>query len=239
MSSMIYDGFDFGHYLIIDAIRRPVMPRVDVQSDDLSGDGSSLLGVRLDSAEIEVDVRLYRPFEEIGRRSGFEEARRMLASRLLRRSPCKLVLPDAPDIYNMAVLDGSTDLERISRNGLGTLTFFCPEAAAYGALGRRACREGSTTVRANVGGNYPTAPVITVTAQTSNLTVTVDGATMRALGTVEGADPLVIDCERHVIEKGGETVMLDVYDSYPSWEPGVHVVECSYPFSVEWRERWL
>ncbi len=41
MSGMIYDGYDFGHILRIDGIHRPVMPDVDVKSDDLSGDGGA------------------------------------------------------------------------------------------------------------------------------------------------------------------------------------------------------
>lgn len=239
MSGMIYDGYDFGHVLRIDGIHRPIMPGVDVQTDDLTGDGARLGTVRLEAAEIEVDIRLYRPFEEVGTREGFERARRLLQRRLLRRSPCKLVLPDAPDIYNLAVLDGSTDLERVAWNGTGTLTFLCTDPRGYGALRRRSSAGGTASLRVNVGGSYQTCPVITLTAGTANLTVMNDGLTMRVLGDESVTDPVVIDCLQHACTVGGETVMLDALDDYAEWEPGVHELQCDYPFEVEWREMWL
>ena len=239
MSGMIYDGYDFGHILRIDGIHRPVMPDVDVKSDDLSGDGARLGGVRLEAAEIEVDVRLYRPFEEVGTREGFERARRLLQRRLLRRSPCKLVLPDAPDMYNLAVLEGSTELERIAWNGTGTLSFYCADPRGYGAVRRRSSQGGTSALRVNVGGSYPTAPIIKVTAGTANLTVMNDGATMRVLGDEMVTEPVVIDNLQHACTVGDDTVMLDALDDYAEWSPGVHTLQCDYPFEVEWREMWL
>ena len=239
MSVFVYDGYDLGQLMRIEGIRRPIMAGVDVGSDDLSGDGARLGTVRLEPATIEVDVRMYRPFEEMGTRAGFERARRLLQRRLLRRSPRKLVLPDAPDVYNMAVLDGSTDLERVAWSATGTLSFYCADPRGFGALRSRSCAGGETPLLVNVGGSYPASPVITVAAGTANLTVVSDGETMRALGPESASEPLVIDCGAHVCHVGGDPVMLDAFDDYAEWAPGVHSVQCDHPFDVEWRETWL
>lgn len=239
MSGMIYDGYDFRGLLRIDGIRRPVLPRIDVQSDDLTGDGARLSNVRLEAATIEVDVRLFKPFEEWGTRAGFERARRLLQRRLLRRSDCKLVLPDAPDIYNMAVLSDSTDLERIAWSATGTLEWFCANPVGYGAVRRRSHAGGSSPLRVNVGGSYPTGAVIRVDADTANLTAIVDGETMRVLGPQSVDSETVIDCAKHECSVGGSPIMLDALDDYREWLPGVHTVQCDYPFTVEWREMWL
>ncbi|RNL20801.1 hypothetical protein DMP07_04280 [Slackia faecicanis] len=236
MSSMIYDGHDFSDDLMIEGIRRPVMADVDVRADDRSGDGSRISSVRLEALTIDVDVRIYRPFEEMGTREGFERARRMLQRRLFRRSPCKLVLPDAPDLYNMAVLDGSTDLERIAWSATGTLSFFCADPVTYGALRERKGKAGAPML-VNVGGTLPARPVIRAQANGSGLSVESDGATMRLIGG--GSGEAVIDCAAHSCSVGDRPAMLDALDDYAEWEPGVHEVRCAVPFSVEWRELWL
>lgn len=237
--AMIYDGYDFAHVLRIDGIRRPVMPKLDLQTEDRSGDGARLSAVRFEPLTIDVKVCLYRPFEEVGTKEGFERARRLLQKRLFRRKPCKLILPDAPDVYNMAVLDGSTDLERIAWSATGTLSFFCPDPVGYGALRCREWGGGPDMLRVNVGGTYPTAPVVTVEADTANLTVVCDGSAMRVLGDAVAGQPVVVDCTSHVCTAAGRPVMLDALDDYAVWTPGVHTLQCDYPFRVEWRERWL
>lgn len=237
MSSMIYDGHDFAEDLMIEGIRRPVMADVDIRADDRSGDGSRISSVRLEALTIDVDVRLYRPFEEMGTREGFEKARRMLQRRLFRRSPCKLVLPDAPDLYNMAVLDGSTDLERIAWSATGTLSFFCADPVTYGAKRVRKFKGGDAPALVNVGGTLPARPVVRAQASGGGLSVESDGSPMRLIGGGDGE--AVIDCAAHECAVGGKPAMLDALDDYAEWAPGVHEVKCAVPFEVEWRELWL
>ena len=142
-------------------------------------------------------------------------------------------------MYNLAVLEGSTELERIAWNGTGTLNFYCADPRGYGAVRRRSSQGGTSALRVNVGGSYPTAPIIKVTAGTANLTVMNDGATMRVLGDETVTEPVVIDNLQHACTVGDDTVMLDALDDYAEWSPGVHTLQCDYPFEVEWREMWL
>lgn len=234
---MIYDGFDFSKLLRVESIDRPLMPRVDVDSESIDGaDGERVNSVTLKAMTVDVKVRLVRPFEDMGRRQGLEGMRRLLSGRLLRREPRKLTLDDAPDTYLMAVLSGDTDLDRIVTTHTATLSWYCADPVSYGREGRRSA---TGRARVNVGGSYPTAPVVSVDVPGSTYTVTVDGKTMRALGTTEGDAPLVFDCAAHLVSKGGTPVKLDVRDDFATWEPGIHVVECADPFTVTWRERWL
>ena len=231
---MIFDGYDFRPLVAVEQVRRPLLPPVSVSSSGGSGrDGAEFKQATLDPMDIEVDIRLIAPGK--GR---FERLRRALAPLLLKREPSKLVLPDAPDVYHMAVLSGDTDIDRFVHTGGVTLTFRCDDPVAYGAEKSRTAEGGGEAVLV-VGGTYRTAPVIEVDTTGSAATVTVDGKPMRALGNVSSAHPLVFDCEKHSTTKGGAAVKLDVMDDYAAWEPGAHTVSCESPYSVRWRERWL
>ena len=231
---MIFDGYDFRPLAAVEQVRRPLLPSVSVSSSDGTGrDGAEFKQATLEPMDIEVDVRLIAPGK--GR---FEQLRRRLAPLLLKREPSKLVLPDAPDVYYMAVLSGGTDIDRFVHTGGVTLTFHCDDPVAYGADRSRTV-EGGGEATFVVGGTYRTAPVIEVETTGSAATVEVDGKPMRALGNVSSGHPLVFDCEKHMTTKGGAAVKLDVMDDYASWEPGTHTVSCESPYTVRWRERWL
>lgn len=235
---MIYDGFDFGGLLRVEKIERPLIAPVDADYDDHPGmDGAVLGGVRLEPLTIKVTVCVLRPPGGRGT-EWFEKARRELSLRLFRKEPRKLVLHDAPDVYNMALLSDGTDVEDLVTAGRCELSFLCPDPVAYGKEERRGAPAGAT-LTLPVGGSYKTAPIVEVETDGSAETVTIDGSPMRALGTLSGDQPLVFDCEGHEVRKGAASVKLNIMDDFAEWEPGEHTVSCAKPFSVSWRERWL
>lgn len=235
---MIYDGYDFRPILRVEKIDRPIMASVDADYDRYSGmDGGVLGSVRLEPLKIKVTVCAIRPPGGRGT-EWFEGVRRELSRRLFRREPRKLVLHDAPDLYNMAVLSDDTDVDDLVTAGRCELTFLCPDPVAYGKEERREAPAGAE-LTVEVGGTYRTAPVIEVQTDGSAETVTVDGEGMSALGTLAGDQPLVFDCGSREVRKGAAAVKMDIMDDFAEWEPGRHTVSCDKPFSVSWRERWL
>lgn len=236
---MIYDGFDFSPYLLVESIERPFLPKVDVSTDNVDGmNGSVLRSVRLDEGEVKVKVRMIRPYEEeYGLAGGFEKLRRELSGRLFRETPCKLVLEDAPDVYYMAMLSKDTMINDLVFTRTATLYFVCPDPVTFGMEHTR--RSDGGLIHCNVGGNWKTAPVIEVSYEYSDAIVYVDGKPLRALGSISGEHPLTFDCVNHVTKKGEAPVMLSIFDDYPDWKPGNHTVECEHPFEVRWVERWL
>lgn len=236
---MRYDGQDLSHLFKVESVGRSVLPPVEVNQTTIGGrDGSVFGSTALGALEIEVRVRLIAP-RAVGieaQRQSFDALRRRVAVSLYRDHLCELVLDDAPDVYYMAVLSGDTDIERFAETGGATLTFLCPESIAHGHTFTRKAHNGGTQ-RVNVGGSYPTAPVLTCACNGSPVSATFDGKPFRTVRAASGT--LVVDAVSHTCEVDGSPVPVNIEDDYPSWEPGIHEVSCSLPYEVVWEERWL
>lgn len=234
---MIYNGYDLSDLLIVgEGLQRSIAPTNEIFSTGRGGHGERYAGARMGSGIITVPIILIPDDKDV---MTVEEMRRKVAGVLRAglKKPCKLILPDAPDVYHMAMLSGDTNLERLSYTASTTLTFKCLDPFGYGA--ENAVSSTGGTVYCTVGGNVETAPVITVETQSSDAVVTVDGKTMTALGTLTGNEPLVFDCANRKVTKGGNVVKLSIYDDYAEWEPGMHEISCDLPFEARWHERWL
>lgn len=234
--SMIYDGRDFADLLHIEAVRRPMAGDRSADVADWHGRGGRLKFVATDAKRIEVDVRAFshgRGRAAQGRE--LEGIRRELGALLVRDEPRELVLPDAPDLYDLAVLDGSTALERVSCSSKATLTFLCPEAASYGVAETVEMPEGGTA-HCRIDGNTWTAPVVMVQAS-APFTVSFDGVPFQVLGTPTGY--CGVDAVKHEVTCAGASVRYDITSDFPVWEPGRHTIACELPFTARWRPRWL
>lgn len=236
---MRYDGQDLSHLFKVESVERSILPSVEVSTKSVGGrDGSVFGSTTLSALELAVNVRMIAPrvtgLEE--RRMAFEKLRRLTAAALYRDHLCELVLDDAPDVYYMAVLTDDTDIERFAETGGATLTFLCPDPIAHGRLVRKSAKGGGRT-GARVGGTAKTAPVVYVQCNGQPATVLFDGETFRTTQSVSGE--LAIDAVSHICDSNGSTVPVNIEDDYPTWEPGLHYVECPLPYEVVWEERWL
>ena len=234
---MIYDGFDFSGLLKVEAVRRPLAPSVAVSTVDVPGvPGAVFRGVAIEQTPIEVDVRIIAGRGTADdRKVGFEMKRREIAARLVRESPCPLVLPDAPDLTSMAVLSGSTDLDRFLHTGGTTLLFSRPDPIDYGAERSESCDGGELSVW--VDGTWRTYPVLEVDTSDGNVFVEFDGAPFSAFGGSKGT--VVVDAREPAARQDGTTLITNITEDFPTWEPGPHTVSCDDPFTVRWTERWL
>lgn len=246
---MIYDGYDFSDLLVVERVERSLLPGLTVNTSNVPGkDGTSFRSVTVDALTINVDVRIIAPADgAANQKLRFELARREIAGHLLKRRPCELVVDDAPDLVYTASLTGSTDLERFVYTGGTTLEFSCVEPCGVGRTVKRSASPSQESdasdvdqafVRANVGGNYPTAPIVTFNGSQSMYQASFDGA-MFAVYCMAGQGELVVDCHRKKAYQGSYAATVDINCEWPSWEPGVHTVQSDDAFAVEWSERWV
>lgn len=241
---MIYDGYDCCDLLRVEDIDRPIVADLEYESENFVDlDGTTSTGVSRDAKLIVVAVRLVRPFPYLGINAGFEKMRRLLGKVLFRRKPCKLVLHDAPDIYDMAMMTDSTALNKAVYTRTAELNFVCPSPSSWSEqLYRKEMTEGGKA-ECLVDGNDDTEPVVYVNAD-GPFTVAFDDEVFEVTESVTGQ--VIIDARNrrdsatgHHVYRGDLTVTFSTDSYFPKWEPGVHTVECDRPFAVEWRARWL
>lgn len=234
---LIYDGYDFHHLLHVEQIKRPLMAEtINSLEDNNGGDGQFYMGNRLGAKTIEVDVRMLAPVTGFrNQRHKLETIRRNLTAALRRREPCKLVLEDAPDLYEMAVLDGAVDLEKLWYSKSTTLSWLCPSPASYGQT--RFKQSNGGVVHTRVVGTYPASPILTIQAD-KPFSVRFDDAYFPIL-EVKGKNPVILDTLHHTVTQDGEPLFYSVLADFPAWDPGDHSIACEFPYEVEWVERWL
>lgn len=235
-AALIFDGYDLGRHLMVTSKpRRPLMAESKITANDYVGtDGSDFRGFNLASRTIEVDVMLVADRKRRAiRHFDLEEKRRKVAYRLYKEKPCPLILPTSPDIYDMAMLDGSTDLESLSYTDSTTLVFRVFSSASYG---RSYSIENVTGERSMlIGGTYKTEPTITVKAA-GPFSMTIDGKAFVVDGSPGGT---CVIGDHQVLNAAGEPIRYELMCDIPEWKPGRHTVSCSLPYTIEWTERWL
>lgn len=241
---MKYDGHDFKNDFKVEEIQRSLLPELSttpMTSEVL--DGETHLFTRISGREIRVVIRIITPVPGAkNQQRKFEQKRRQICGALLSKTPKKLVLDDAPDVYEMAVIDGATDLDRFVYTGTTTLVFRCFGPAAFGETSSEVAKQGGK-LTVCVDGNTATQPVVIVTAA-GPFTVTFDGEPFEVTGSVTG--DVIIDAREtrenefghFVTDNEGRVVPYSIMSDWPIWEPGTHTVECSRPFAVQWTDRW-
>lgn len=234
---MVFAGYNFRRLFKVEDVDRPLIAEVDSQLKERDGiDGAQFLSSSLKSKEIEVSIRMVRPFEKIlGLNGGFEKARRLIASKLFYPEPQKLVLYDAPDIYDMAVLSGDFDVKKFVYTRTATLNFVCPSPASYGASRSKSSDGGDMLIK--VGGNYKTAPTIEIKCS-GNFSLLIDDREFNLYESIGRTGTIVIDGTERLVTYNGSTIRYSIFSDIPVWEPGGHEIYCPYPFTVRWVERW-
>lgn len=233
---LIYDGYDLSRFLHIEsAPRRPLLADNEISQVSFSGrDGSDFESSHLSSFEIEIDVRLIsEDVSKDGRHRELKDLRREIAGLLYRKKPCPLVIPTEPDVYYMAMIDGSTDLNTLSYTASTTLIFRVFESAGYGKKHKKSSEGGQLNFVVN--GNYPTIPEITVKAK-EPFVMDIDGSVFMVLGTPSGSCKI---SGNKIYDASGSLIRFSLLCKAPKFDPGRHSVSCEHPFEVEWQERWL
>ena len=197
-----FGGHELTEYIKILDVKRPLLAsRVNYSVDIPSLNGEVYTGHKYQTKEIEVEFAILCRTNK-----SYFDFVRILGDILDTTEPTKLVIGDEPDKYYYAVLDGSTELDKILTNGFGSIKFLCHNPVAYSDTENifEADAEGKVTVVNN--GSAKTQPVINVQfskdahfLQVTNYTgeVILIGNRPKVDNTTVDADPLVLNepCE--------------------------------------------
>lgn len=234
---MKFNGYDLSPWLDANPTR-PILPPVEVEADEVPGaDGARFRSARLGELEIPVVVRLRASADD-----DIAELRHMLAPMLCAKSPAPLVLGDDPTRYHLAVLEGSSDLDRLWRTGRAELVFRACDPIAFGKTSAIAM---ATAATANVGGTWKTAPTITARPSSGSgyrITLVETGEYVQVNAPFTGEQTLVIDCGKQHCTVSGASAdeAVTLASDYFELSPGLNQLSAENgTATVEWTERWL
>jgi predicted phage tail component-like protein len=201
-------------------------------------DGSVFATSKLKPLEISVYVRL-----KVQAASYLEmsKIRRDLTGYLFVSEPAKLVLPDEPDLYYMAMCTDSSDLDSLWRFGSCTLTFTAYDPVAFGDEVTKDIATDTAT-KLWVDGTYKTYPVYTLTGTGDVIKVTSmdTSAYVQTIDKVDKGTEIVIDMANQRVTRGGSYFPVTLGSDFTALDVGNNNVKVAGASgSVTWSERWL
>ncbi len=235
--SYTFNGYDLEDYVIVEEVRRSILPVISLATYRVPGQsGEKHLRSTLGPREIEMDVRLIEDTK-----ADLREAVRELAGILFTTEPVKLELNE-DGLYEMAVLDGLTDLDEFLYTGGATLRFVAPSPATYGQ-DKTENLTGADIVNA---GTYPADGVVTVTMTGAESALEVKNVTTGERVYIEHDlvehDVVVVDLGAETVTKNGSSIMADVTLDSDFFEMPVGTFKVTVSAGtgvLTYTERWL
>lgn len=209
MEDMIFNDITFDSLLKVENIRRSMMPPREVKKVKRpTYIGDRLSRVEMPGTTIEVDVRMYTDNIRSTR-----DRVRQVAALLNTTAPVKLILRDQPLLYNMAILSGETEMDRLLTSEETTLSFYCADPFAYPLINKTISIGATTTVINNGAEAMP--GIFTITADKSTTFLRLNhyelGEYIYVKHNFVSGDIIVIDLEKESVYKNGLSIMEDVY----------------------------
>lgn len=232
---LIFNGSDLADLLYVTGIERSMVPKRDIERAAVAGTNGELLrSAALGAMEVTVTARIRRIPER-----GVTEARRALAGALYTEREARLILPDEPDKYYLAIYEGGAEPSRLEAWPEVKLAFCCPDPVAFGAP---RAQQVTGTASVNAGGTWPARPMVTCRPPA--------GSSWSILNVSTG-EQVVVSANF----TGGQTVVLDMDMERCTINGADHAVSMGSDFfaingtqrvrvssgtaTLEWRERWL
>lgn len=238
MKGFVFGGTDFSPYAHVTSVTRCVAPSRRLERTTVPGRNGDL--VHFGGLEsIEITVTAYLTARTV---YGVKDQRRLIAAGLLRSdAEERLILPDEPDRYHMAIYEGGAELSRMAHRPKVELVFLCPDPIAYGQH-RSAVVSGPATV--DSGGTYRALPIIRVTPPAGpywQITNTASGKFVRVEESFSGSQELVLDMGLARCTVAGYdhpvTASSDFEDFYLDGPTNLTV--SGGEAQIEWEERWV
>ena len=246
MNGLIFDGHSFDELFLYGDPDITILQSNVSYADSNSRNGSIVIGKTWNNSTVSFTIAVTGSADE--RRNAFS----ILGMWLNVDEPKKLVLPDTPDRYYMAIPVGNIDLLRHIGAETAVVSFDIVDPIAYGReVTVNVPSAGSVTF--NVGGTAPTKPKISATGAIRDSQSLVYGLRLDnsdyayvATGT-DNSTKVNIDCdERYVILNSGtlsqQVGMITLPSNWLEFKPGAHTLVMDNgtgAATVTYRERWL
>lgn len=200
-------------------------------------------GLALLSADVEpleLRVRLHLDAPEALTAAERAEVRRTIRAWLLADGGGTLTVPGEPGLeWHDVVCAGATGWPTPLADASATVTFLCLDPIAYGA------ERSSADDAFEVGGTWPTRPVVEMTAKAgsgASVACAATGERVELARTLAAGDLVRVDCAAQTVAVNGVDATADVTlgSDFPSLAPGRAALSFSGCSShlVLWRERW-
>lgn len=230
---MIFNDFSFEDLLIVEHIDRSLMPTIFNESRHIPGQiGSRFIKSNAHIGLITVKCRL---IEET--REKVQETIRIVAGKLYTDKPSKLELRDEPDKYNIAIVTGSTDVEKYLYTGYFEITFECHDPLAYSAEKTQALNTPF-----NNDGTRPAKGIITFTASAGEQVLISNGKeTLKLIYPFVGTEVLIVDLDKELITINDNNAMkyLSLDSDFFGIKIGSNAITVDGVGTIKFSERWI
>ena len=231
----IYDGTDLTSFFIVEKIDRQLVGTIENSIIDVPGRlGSRHGSTNRKSKRIIVTIRLLDQVDETA-----EQIKDEILPHLVKNEPKRLELPDEPDKFEMCILDGKIDWNRLFTGARVPLIFINPEGVSFSKANKNVTMTEFTNE-----GTAPTFMILnvistgenpaTVTNPDTNDTVTIEGL---AIG-----DQVKVNFEEETVEVNGVLTMSTLWleSDFFMISHGLNKVELTNLnlVSIEYAERW-
>lgn len=239
--TLTYDGHDFESLFVIGDPEITILDSRAEYADSDNRNGAVLIGRRWGETKVSFTIAA----------QGSANARRLalstLGSWLNVDEPKKLVLPDTPTWYYMAIPDGSLDLKRAIKAESTVITFTLTDPIAYDSTEKTVTVPSGGSVTFTVGGTYPAKPNISATAVRNSTSlvwgVKLDNADFVHVATGSASGRVtVIDCDARTVTVSSNPAILTLDSDWLELSPGTHTLTMDNgtgAATVKYRERWL
>ncbi len=233
--SIIFNGYDLSS-LVYCKVRRPVMASVGATFEDVPGrHGEVFKTVRREGYDLPVDIWL-----RTEHRREVAEARHRLAAMLWTEEPARLILPDDPTRYLMAIVSGSTDLDEITDDCPSTTVTFHVGDPDYHGQARRLDMSGSATFA--VGGNLPAHLKVTANPAAGSawrITNTDTGEFVEVVQALTADSVIRLDFETEHATVNNSLASVNIMSDFFEVKDRAHLQISSGTATIEWEELWL
>lgn len=244
MGALIFDGVNLSDYMHAECAR-PLMASPAVSTTTVAGrDGFEVSSVKLESFDVGVECYVLPdfPLDDFPPkiRDGIRRAdaiKRIVAAKLYRKSKRPLIFDDDPTRYNMSIVTGVSDPERIGYVDYFTVTFKCDPISYAIDETERSLVSGANSLVVN--GTLPTFPTFEITANSNAVTLTKgDGQLVKA--ECSSGSVVRFDMERKRATVNGSDVRVALPSRFFRLDPGDNTVRVAGGSGVvRYREAWL